>query len=304
MELFPASDDDQWTLVKRVIDDCDYYLVITAGRYGSTDKQGISFTEKEYNYAVQQRKPVVGFVHEDVGKLPSNHCESEPDKRDKLQAFHEIIKKKVVKFWSTPDGLAGAVSRSMNSLMTTHPAEGWIKARFASDPESMLKLRTRIEQLEASLEAARTQAPVGIERLSQGEDKISLGLRFRKDDNQEYHVDVSETWNSIFASLGPHMFDEATESNLIEKLSLHLVHKYVPKGKRRYRQEQEVDQSDFQRVKVQLIALGLIGKSERKRGVHDKGTYWSLTPYGETHLMRLLAIQRHEQEDQFNRMDK
>ena len=28
MELFPAANEDQWTLIKGVIDDCDYYLVI------------------------------------------------------------------------------------------------------------------------------------------------------------------------------------------------------------------------------------------------------------------------------------
>ena len=32
MELFPASNDDQWTLIKRVIDACDYYLLIIGGR--------------------------------------------------------------------------------------------------------------------------------------------------------------------------------------------------------------------------------------------------------------------------------
>ena len=63
MELFPASTDDQWTLIQRVIDDCDYYLVIVGGRYGSMDAQGISYTEKEYDYAVQQGTPVMGFVH-------------------------------------------------------------------------------------------------------------------------------------------------------------------------------------------------------------------------------------------------
>lgn len=35
MELFPAADDDQWTLIKRVIDDCDYYIVVIAGKCGS-----------------------------------------------------------------------------------------------------------------------------------------------------------------------------------------------------------------------------------------------------------------------------
>ncbi len=52
MELFPASDDDSWTLIQRVIDDCDYYLVIVGGRYGSLDAYGIGYTEKEYDYAL------------------------------------------------------------------------------------------------------------------------------------------------------------------------------------------------------------------------------------------------------------
>ena len=38
MELFPASNEDQWTLIKRIIDDCDYYIVIIGGRYGSTNE--------------------------------------------------------------------------------------------------------------------------------------------------------------------------------------------------------------------------------------------------------------------------
>ena len=32
MELFPAANEDQWSLIKKVVDDCDYYMVIVAGR--------------------------------------------------------------------------------------------------------------------------------------------------------------------------------------------------------------------------------------------------------------------------------
>lgn len=39
MELFPAADDDQWTLIKGLISDCDYYVLIVAGRYGSIDRK-------------------------------------------------------------------------------------------------------------------------------------------------------------------------------------------------------------------------------------------------------------------------
>ena len=41
MALFPAADDDQWTLIREVIDLSDYYVVIVGGRYGSVSASGI-----------------------------------------------------------------------------------------------------------------------------------------------------------------------------------------------------------------------------------------------------------------------
>ncbi len=67
MELFPAANEDQWTLIKRVIDDCDYYLVIVAGRYGSFGPDGASYTEMEYRYAIDKNKPVNWFLAQDAG---------------------------------------------------------------------------------------------------------------------------------------------------------------------------------------------------------------------------------------------
>lgn len=75
MELFPAATDEQWTLIKRVIDECDYYLAIVAGRYGTLGSGGQSYTEMEYRYALKKNKPVMGFVHEDPTSLPAKHCE-------------------------------------------------------------------------------------------------------------------------------------------------------------------------------------------------------------------------------------
>jgi hypothetical protein len=32
MELFPAANESQWNFIKRIIGDCDYYIVIAGGR--------------------------------------------------------------------------------------------------------------------------------------------------------------------------------------------------------------------------------------------------------------------------------
>jgi len=87
MEMFPASSDDQWTLIQRVIDDCDYYLVIVGGRYGSLDQTGISFTEREYDYALARETPVMGFLHKDPDSLPVRQAETDQALAGKLSRF-------------------------------------------------------------------------------------------------------------------------------------------------------------------------------------------------------------------------
>lgn len=76
MELFPAGDDEAWQLIKDVIDISDYYVLVIGGRYGSLDEEGISFTEKEYDYAISKRKPVVALLHNNPDNLPRGKTET------------------------------------------------------------------------------------------------------------------------------------------------------------------------------------------------------------------------------------
>ena len=91
MELFPASDDDQWEFIRRVIDDCDYYMLILGGRYGSMTTEGISYTEKEFDYAVERGIRVIALVHEEPESLPMTKSELDPATREKLSVFREKV---------------------------------------------------------------------------------------------------------------------------------------------------------------------------------------------------------------------
>jgi hypothetical protein len=55
MEQFPATDEEQLEYIQRLIDESDYYVVIVRGRYGSESEDGISFTEKECDYALDTK---------------------------------------------------------------------------------------------------------------------------------------------------------------------------------------------------------------------------------------------------------
>jgi len=93
MEMFSAGDEQQWELIKRQIDDSDYYVVIAAHRYGSIDVT-ISYTEKEYDYAAQIGIPILGFIISDEANWPKSKMDEDAVRQQALVSFKEKIKKK------------------------------------------------------------------------------------------------------------------------------------------------------------------------------------------------------------------
>lgn len=313
MELFPAADDDQWTLIKKVIDDCDYYIVIVGGRYGSLSATGLSYTQMEYEYAISAGKPVIGFIHKDPGSIPSNKTEQTEEGKRKLEEFRELVQKKMCKFWTTPSELGSMVSRSLVKLINSKPAIGWVKANLVPDESSsqeILKLRRRVEELSAELERARVEAPRGTEKLAQGEDKFKLNYSYSSFLYDSYpfgdlkqETDVTNhtghffpTWNEIFSYVSPYMIDEATESRLLEPLNVFIRTYVIDEVKKKHRNRNvghfRINTDDFQTIKIQLRALGLITKSQKTRSVKDTATYWTLTPYGDNVMTQLRAIKK------------
>ncbi len=116
MELFPAANESQWSLIQRVIQDCDYYVLILAGRYGSCGKDGLGYTEQEYRYALSIDNPTISCLHKDLGIIQAKKCEQTESGKRKLGEFRSLVKEKLCKYWSTPDELGSVVSRESDSI--------------------------------------------------------------------------------------------------------------------------------------------------------------------------------------------
>lgn len=306
MELFPAANEDQWTLIKGVIDDCDYYVVVIGGRYGSVGPAGVSYTQMEYEYAVNQGKPVIAFLHKDPGALAANKCEKTQEGREKLDRFRALAQEKMCRFWTSPADLGSVVSRSLIKLIKAHPAVGWVRADLLPDEsaaEDMLRMRKRIEELENSLGAS----PAGTEHLSQGDDSIELSFGFATHENPEtyrvkatYRKVFTATWNDLFAVVSPLLIDEASDRALKQSLDNFVAQKNLsalqeePTLKGLTLKSFSLSEEDFNTIKVQLLALRLISRSAKKktRSVSDRNAYWMLTPYGEAIMISLRAIKK------------
>jgi hypothetical protein len=58
------------------LDRSDYYVVITAGRYGSIASDWLSYTEKEFEYAKSKGIPILAFPHKNPGSLAAEKWDS------------------------------------------------------------------------------------------------------------------------------------------------------------------------------------------------------------------------------------
>lgn len=304
MELFPAASEDQWTVIQAIIDECDYYVVIVAGKYGSVEaSSGQSYTEKEYRYALAQGKPIIAFLHKEPNSLRADRTEQDPEMRKNLENFRTLCRTKLCKFWDSPADLGSVVSRSIVQLKKSHPAVGWVRGNLVPDEgaaSEILRLRKRIETLEAQLTTVSTKAPEGTETLAGGEDQFDIQWTLRLRDMRtskvrRFSTQFETCWNDIFAAISPLLINEASEETIKDRLATFVF----DHDSDRIREDKSgtvagfsVSEDSFQTIKVQLRALGLITRSTRQRSLKDLETYWTLTPYGDGLMNQLLAIGR------------
>jgi hypothetical protein len=291
MELFQASNDDQWTLIKRVIDDCDYYLVILGGRYGSTRDDGMSFTEMEYRYAVDSEKPIMGFVHKDPGKLESRRTEQDPEKKKRLTAFRDLVQQKMCRQWETAQELGSVVSRSLVRTIKETPAIGWVRGdQMYSDAAAteILRLKKDNEVLKTELDNLRVGPPKGIEDLAQGNDSIEIEFRWSRGGFGESEIKQTwrTTWEGVFLVVAPMMIKEANEHAMFRTIRDKCMREMDIKV---HEYQFKIDDDVLRSILVQFRALGLAQLSAKVKPPSDTSTYWTLTPYGENLLIKLAA---------------
>lgn len=143
MEMFGADSRPPWQVIQRELALTDYYLLIIAGRYGSPGPGRVSYTEAEYDSAVEKGIPVLAFIVADLDKLPSGQVERTQKKRKALSNFQEKVKKAhTVEFWDSSDDLVRKVSSALLRAVRENDRPGWTRGESpARSLPSMLTAR-------------------------------------------------------------------------------------------------------------------------------------------------------------------
>lgn len=292
MELFPAADIDQLEYIKKVIDECDYYLLIMGGRYGSMDTDGVSYTEREYDYAVDTGKVVIAFVHSDPEAIPVGKSDVAPDVLDALTRFRQkVMTGRLVKSWSSRQELEPLVLKSLIHAFSEFPQIGWIRGDSAASDillEQSNKALQENAELRVEIEKLRKTEIPQFEDIADFESQFEFRYQTRYTDNRgsAKYTDrtASLTWKQIFLGVAGQLDQARTDAFIfygVKEAMKEACINYSPAS---------LDESDKIRIKVQLVALGLIETHVSKTTKGNVAEFLLLTDKGRITFMDGMVV--------------
>lgn len=124
MELFTATGEEQFESIKPIIDESDYYMLILGGKYGSViEKEKVSYTEKEFDYALSTGKRMIALVYDDPDNLVSSKRETKSGMINRFKKFREkVISGRMVYMWNNLVDLSLGINSSISKAEKDFPA--------------------------------------------------------------------------------------------------------------------------------------------------------------------------------------
>lgn len=281
MEIWSAGTRTPLARIKEEIDRSDFYVVVVAGRYGSENDEGISYTELEYNYAKERGLSILAFIHKSPEDLPSKYVDTDANKVAKLQAFRNRLREHHTDHWSKAEDLGAFILAALHDDAAKSTAVGWVRSDGLASEAALSEIRYLNQEL-LRVQAAAEVMFSAADWAALEETHESSGSYEKKtlDDVHGYVShgflpwSVQMTWRQLFFTVARHIGLRHTLEDYVKTcvlIEMVLARGYVP-----FDPQMEFNRGEWELVSSKLESLGLIHRSSR-----DGSAALSLTAKGE-----------------------
>ncbi|MEO6118528.1 MAG: DUF4062 domain-containing protein, partial [Methylotenera sp.] len=263
MELFAAGDESQMEVIRRWIDDSDIYMLILGGRYGSVDpSSNISYTELEYDYAVQKGIPYFALVLNDhviadKSKLTGIQY-PEQNYSEEYKSFRSKVLSKISRLVDDCKDIKIGILESVRSLESKRALHGWIRSESVPELSPLIDQLTNLTSENSELKKQLKNIPIiepdAAVALADLEDKINIEIKLRPSyRDSSYPTVFTLSWEEIFGLIAPKLLSGQSDSYMKTYIGSQIM-----AFNSRSCYEQHLKEHDFQTIKIQFIALRLI----------------------------------------------
>lgn len=135
MEHFTLAANGGKEALYNLIDDSDFFILLLSDEYGSLAEDGKSWTEHEYDYAVQQKKPILAIRFPEFEELNSLPEEKLTDNQRHLLEFGKKVSF-AQKTDNNPENTKNIISKFVDRYKPD--ASGWLKNEdYETCPEKL-----------------------------------------------------------------------------------------------------------------------------------------------------------------------
>lgn len=298
-----GAGDQTWSTIKKLIDECDYFILLSGGRYGSLTPTGVGFTHMEYVYASAKQKPILILLNDAPDALPVEQQEKTADGKFRLEGFRQLLQKSGHQLarWRNEADLDRAITEAIPQLLATKPVIGWVRAEGALnvDDKAIQALKMRIAELEQDCDQLVNKTITSTALLASGREQFAVKFSckaYAHGNCEAVTTALPLSWNDIFLRVAPYMGQPQTESFLSDKLSEGITEKALVSVQKLRPNvhavaDVEVDAGAFNSIKMQFRTVGLI-----RRAVEfgDEKMLWRLTGSGDLLLATLSTLKKIE----------
>jgi len=298
MELFRAGNASQLDTIKKWIDESDIYMLILGGRYGSIEpKTGKSYTQLEYEYALEKKIPVFAVVLSNsflyIKATDGKYEVFEKENIDKYGEFKKFVMSKVIKPVDDCKDIQIAIKDSIVELEDECKLVGWVKASEAISETILRSVETLTEEninLKEENEKLKNllNNKMKIENIAQGDDEIEIRYIIKTDYNSSWNSrKIMISWDNLFSAIGP---DFIAAKNIENSKSLisHDLERYAEK---KY-YDIQINEDDFNTIKIQFDALNLINCFTAKSTNSGIIEFMQITEQGKVKLKSLRVLRK------------
>ncbi|MDR1618606.1 MAG: DUF4062 domain-containing protein, partial [Treponema sp.] len=281
-DYFDPSDRNSLSLIKKNIEECDYFICPVAHRYAGED--GRSPLEDEYTWAVRKEIPVIALVIDEKARWKAAKKEKDPAIVKKLEAFKAKLRKEPHETWTGTAELRQKFMGLLIQEMNVHPRQGWVKARETVDPLVVNELSRLSSENEELKKRIRVESGELVTRLGE-QVKHTLRILALNKVTLSFYYTSGENWENsrkfrylrLFRLLVP----ELSLGKTTAEISRFLGNVLNPDLEKTVRKDYPTPSNTIRKIMADFSLLKLVKNSDAGRnGSSGDSEVWEITGYG------------------------
>jgi hypothetical protein len=270
-------------LIKKNIEECDYFLALVACKYGAEKRP--SRPEMEFNHAVKAGIPVIALIIDEKARWKASKKEKEPSLIKVLEEFKDKLRNYPYETWASAAELRQKAQTLFVQEMNLNPRQGWIHSDQILQPvtaNELARLSSENEALKGRLQLIKESGRDVLTRLK-AHTRRTLRVLNLNQISLSFYYSSGNNWENTREYRYLHLFrllvPELSLGKTTPELSHLLGNILNPDLSKTLRKDYPVPSNTVKKIMADFGLLKLVRTAENRSDAGDDEA-WEITDYG------------------------